>query len=75
MNTVGQAYTDQYGDFEGTLEEVFRTALENNYRRAVFVATLNAVLRYLHRIDRTVHCHDQEPNQCAEGLVRYLKKH
>ena len=74
MNAVGQAYTDQYGDFEGTLEEVFQTALENNYRRAVFVATLNAVLRHLHRIDRTVHCHDQEPNQCAEELVRYLKK-
>jgi len=74
MNAVGQAYTDQYGDFEGTLEEVFQTALENNYRRAVFMATLNAVLRYLHRIDRTVHCHDQEPNQCAGELVRYLKK-
>ena len=74
MNAVGQAYTDQYGDFEGTLEEVFQTALENNYRRAVFVATLNAVLRYLGRIDRTVHCHDQEPDQCAEELARYLKK-
>ena len=74
MNAVGQAYTDQYGDFEGTLEEVFQMPLENNYRRAVFVATLNAVLRFLHRIDRTVHCHDQEPNQCAGELSRYLKK-
>jgi len=75
MNAVGQAYTDQYGDYEGTLEEVFQMALNNNYRRAILVATLNAVLRYLHRIDRTVHCHDQEPNKCAEELVRYLKEH
>lgn len=74
MNAVGQAYTDQYGDFEGTLEEVFQMPLENNYRRAVFVATLNALLRFLHRIDRTVHCHDQEPNQCAGELCRYIKK-
>lgn len=74
VNAVGQAYTDQYGNFEGTIEEVFQMALKNNYRRAVLVATLNAVLRYLHRIDRTIHCHDQEPNQCARELARYLKK-
>ena len=35
MNAVGQAYTDQYGDYEGTLEEVFQMALKNNYRRAI----------------------------------------
>jgi hypothetical protein len=74
MNAVGQAYTDQYGDYEGTLEEVFQMALKNNYRRAILVATSNAVLRYLHRIDRTIHCHDQEPNKCAQELVRYLKE-
>lgn len=74
VNAVGQAYTDQYGNFEGTLEGVFQMALESNYRRAVFVATLNAVLRYLQRIERTIHCHDQEPDQCAGRLVRYLKK-
>lgn len=70
---LGQAFTDHYGDFEGTLEEVVQMPLENNFRRAVFVATLNAVLRYMKQTDRTVHCRDQEPAQCAAELVRHLK--
>jgi len=72
-NALGQAFTDHYGGFEGTLEEVLQMGLKNNFRRAIFVATLNAVLRYMNRIDRTVHCRDQEPAQCAEELVHYLK--
>jgi len=72
-NAVGQAFTDHYGDFEGTLEEVFKMPLENNYRRAVFTATLNAVLRHMNMIDRTIHCRDQGPAQCAEELRHYIK--
>ena len=36
----GQAFTDMYGDFEGTLQDVLAMELNNNYRRAIFVATL-----------------------------------
>jgi uncharacterized protein (DUF4213/DUF364 family) len=70
--SLGQAFTDRYGDFEGTLEEIFQMPLENNFRRAVFVATLNAALRSLGRADRTVHCRDKEPGLCAEDLARYV---
>jgi hypothetical protein len=72
-HALGQAFTDRYGDFEGTLEEVLQMALENNFRRAIFMATLNAVLRHMNRIDRTVHCRDQGPDQCAEELAHYIK--
>jgi len=75
VNALGQAFTDRYGDFEGTLEEVLEMSLENNYRRAVFVVTLNAVLRHMNQIDRTVHCRDLEPAQCAEELRHYIKTH
>ena len=70
---IGQAFTDQYGDFEGILEDVLQSNLENNFRRAVFVATLNAVLRSMNHIDKTVHCRDQGPGQCAVELVNHLK--
>jgi len=72
-NALGQAFTDHYGDFEFTLEEVLQMTMENNFRRAIFVATLNAVLRHMNRIDRTVHCRDQEPARCAKELVHHLK--
>jgi len=73
MGSLGQAYADQYGDFEGSLEEILGMDLKNNYRRAIFVATLNAVLRRLGLIDRTIHCKDQDPSRCAEELNRYIK--
>ncbi len=68
----GQAFTDMPGDFNGTLEDVLRMEPSNNFRRAVFVSTLNAVLRSLEIIDRTVHCKDEEPERCAEQMVDYV---
>ena len=69
----GQAFTDMYGDYEGTLEQVLELPMENNHQRAVFVASLNAVLRYLGRIEGSIHCRDEEPVQCGKSLVPYLK--
>ena len=66
--SFGQAFTDHFGDYEGTLESILTTPLTNNYRRAVFVAALNAAMRYLGKADRTVHCRDEEPKLCAEAL-------
>ena len=74
-HALGQAFTDRYGDFEGTVEEVLAMHLENNYRRAIFVATLNALLRHMGQIDRTTHCRDQGPGQCAEELRHYIETH
>lgn len=69
---LGQAFTDQYGDFEGTLEEVLEMPLVNNYRRAIFVATLNAVLRYMKKAVKTIHCRDQDPVECALELIEHI---
>jgi len=70
---VGQAYTDQYGDFEGVLREIFHMPLANNFRRAVFVATLNAALRSLVRAEKTIHCRDEGPELCAAELCRTIR--
>jgi len=72
---LGQAFTDQYGDFEGTLAEVLEMPSRNNYRRALFVASLNAVLRYLGKTEGTVHCKDEDPTLCAAHLRDHLKSH
>lgn len=75
MGAGGQAFTDMYGDYEGTLEQVLQLPMENNHQRAVFVASLNAVLRHLGRIEGSIHCRDEEPVQCGKALVPYLKDH
>ncbi|MCM0756449.1 DUF364 domain-containing protein [Desulfovibrio aminophilus] len=65
----GQAFTDRFGDFTGTLGDVARMPLANNFRRAVFIAACNATLRSLGLCDRTIHCRDSGPGECA-GLLR-----
>jgi hypothetical protein len=73
MGSSGQAFTDRFGNFEGSLRDIIDSPLSNNFRRAVFVATLNAVLRHLGRTDRTLHCRNQEPAECAAELARYIE--
>ena len=72
--SLGQAFTDMPGNYSGTLKEIFDMSLDNNFKRAVFIATLNAVLRYLNYISKTVHCKDNEPVECAAQLVDYIKE-
>lgn len=72
---TGQAFTDQPGRFEGTLDEVLQMPLDTNFRRAVFVATLNAIMRSLKQVKATVHCKDNEPAMCARQLPEYIHKH
>ncbi|HJX35186.1 MAG TPA: DUF364 domain-containing protein [Desulfatiglandales bacterium] len=73
QGSLGQAFTDRYGDFEGSLKEILEMDIKNNYRRAIFIATLNAVLRHMGLIERTIHCHDKGPSECAEALKNYIK--
>jgi len=65
----GQAFTDNPGDFQGRLQEVLNLSLDNNFHRAIFVSTLNAVTRYLGLSERTQHCKDDAPEKCAEELA------
>jgi hypothetical protein len=72
LGSSGQAFTDRYGNYQGLLRDIIDMPLTNNYRRAIFVATLNAVLRHLNLTDRTIHCHDKEPGECATELADYI---
>jgi hypothetical protein len=69
----GQAFTYMYGDFEGTLRDVRAMELANNYRRAIFVATLNAVMRHLGMIGGSIHCKDKGPAECGLDLLEFLE--
>lgn len=72
--SLGQAFTDMPGNYSGALQEILEISLDNNFKRAIFIATLNAVLRYLNYISKTVHCRDKEPKECAAHLVNYVKE-
>ena len=74
QGSFGQAFTDMPGNYMGTLNEILSITLDNNFKRAIFISTLNAVLRYLNYISKTIHCRDKEPGECAAHLVDYIKE-
>jgi uncharacterized protein (DUF4213/DUF364 family) len=74
MGSKGHAYTDSPQEFLGTLHDVLNLELTTNQNRAIYVATLNAFMGYLKATDRTVHCKDEEPEECAREIADVLLK-
>jgi uncharacterized protein (DUF4213/DUF364 family) len=70
----GQAFTDMYGNYSARLSDIADMELSNNFRRAIFISSLNAVARYIGLTNKTQHCKDTEPRQCSLELVRYIGK-
>ena len=70
----GQAFTDFPRPYRGTLRDVMDLELRTNEERAVFIASLNATLGHLGLIQGTVHCKDEDPEQCALDIAETVEK-
>jgi uncharacterized protein (DUF4213/DUF364 family) len=71
---VGQAFTAASGGFRGSLGDVLEMPLDGPFERAVLIATMNAVLRYLGKIEHTVHCRDDGPGRCKAALAEWIRE-
>ena len=71
-DSCGQVFTDRPHDFTGSVDEIIALDLSINDNRAVFIATLNAVMAHLGMVTGVRHCHDEEPEECAEEMARHL---
>lgn len=71
--TRAHAFTDSPKEFIGKLRDVLNLPLDSNSHRAIFVGVLNAALRYLRTIEKTLHCKDEEPEECAIEIAAFLK--
>jgi len=70
--SVGQAFTDMPGSFKGKIKDILELPLNNNGERALFIATLNAVMRYYDMTDKTIHCKNESPELCAAEMARNI---
>ena len=68
------AFTDTPREFIGKLRETIAQPLLTNGGRAIYIATMNAVLKHLARIQTTLHCRDNEPEQCARDIAVHIKE-
>jgi uncharacterized protein (DUF4213/DUF364 family) len=72
---VGQAFTSVSGNFKGTLGDVLELPLTGSFERAVLISTMNAVLRNLGLIEKTVHCKNDGPKRCADCMTKWAIEH
>ncbi len=69
---VGQAFTAANGSYRGYLGDVLEMPLNGPFERAVLIATMNAVLRYLGKVEGTVHCRDDGPKRCKASMAEWI---
>ena len=74
LGSKGQAYTDQYGNFDGSLKDVLSLKLKDNYERAVFIATFNALLKHFKLVENTIHCKNEEMEYCSKIIAQSIKE-
>jgi len=73
LDMKGQAYTDNPSEFSGPLREITNLSLDDSRQKALFIASLNAVMKYLNPDLLTVHCKNNEPEECAEQIVSFIE--
>lgn len=74
LGARAHAFTDSPREFLGLLKEVINFPLESNKDRSIFIATLNAVLKYLNFIENTIHCKDEDPERCGKEIASQIMK-
>ena len=73
---LGQAFTSAPAAFAGSLKEIIEAdIIGDSHARALFIASMNAVMRFLGLAERTVHCKNQGPEICAQQFVPYIREH
>lgn len=68
----GQAFTDRPKKFSGSLMDILNLDLNDYENRPLFIATINAVLKSLGLISKTVHCKGEEPENCSIEIEKFL---
>lgn len=72
-DSIGQAFTDSPTAFNGSIRDVLNLDISDNRNKVLFIASLNAVLKHLNLIENTIHCKNEEPEECGKDVVKYIK--
>lgn len=70
----GQAFTDSPSEFIGRVGDALGLPLTSSRNRAIFIATVNAIMRHLKLVEKTVHCKDDDPEKCAPEIAAFVRK-
>lgn len=72
---TGQAFTGEPLPFAGTIDTLLQTLGDRPGHQALAVAVLNALARKLGIASNTIHCVNNEPEECGVYISEYLFNH
>lgn len=71
--SLGQAFSSARAEFNGRLSDISKLDIGfNTYDNAIFIAVLNALMKHFGLIEGTVHCKDEEPEECSCEIARTI---
>lgn len=70
----GHAFTSAPSSWRGTLGDLLALPLDRARERALLNAAMNAVLRFLGVVDKTVHCHSEDIARCGAEMAACLRQ-
>jgi len=68
----GHAFTSSPSSWQGSVRDLLQMPLAANPQRAILTAAMNAVLRFLGLVNRTVHCHSEDITRCGNQIASEL---
>lgn len=75
MGKKGQAFSDSYFNYRGSVKDILSLNLNTNARRAIFVSSLNALLAGFGEMPEALHCKNDELTRCGDHFAAFLETH
>ncbi|MBP7766544.1 MAG: hypothetical protein KA113_15260 [Syntrophaceae bacterium] len=72
LGKKGQAFSDAYFNYKGSVKDILSLSLDTNARRAIFVASLNAILAGLGEMPEALHCKNDDLMRCGDFFAGYV---
>ena len=73
MGKKGQAFSDSYFNYKGSVNDILSMELNTNAKRAIFVSSLNAILAGLDFMPEAIHCKDDDLMRCGDYFMRFVR--
>lgn len=72
MGKKGQAFSDSYFHYTGSVKEILSFRLDTNARRAIFISSLNAIMAEIGKMPEALHCKNDDLIHCGRTFSGFL---
>jgi len=73
LRKKGQAFSDSYFNYKGSVRDILSLGLDTTARRAIFVSSLNAILAGLNEMPEALHCRNDDLMRCGDCFSDYIR--